>query len=645
MPPRNESQLDALLRPNRLEDFVGQPRVREQLAIAIEAARRRGEAMDHVLLCGPAGLGKTTLAGIMARELSVAIDQTAGPVLQTKLDLTGILSNLRVRQIFFIDEIHRLQPDIEDVLYAALETFRLDILIGTGPGARTHSVALPRFTAVGATISQGCLSASLRGRFGIVLRLDPYDEPSLARIVERSARLLETGITHDAAREIARRARGTPSIANRLLRRVLDYAQIRADGHIDDGIARAALDLLKVDRYGLDEVDERIIVTIASKYGGGPVGLNTLAASIGETSQIIEEYYEPYLMALGLLDRTPRGRVVTERAFEYFQIPHNGMGWPSNSRAREPFSKFASPESKTASNGHREPDPSAEPAGSQRADSSSRDLDEVLVELNSLIGLSAAKRTVADLTNLMRVRRMRAAEGIPLRAITLHRVFTGNPGTGKTTVARVLGRIFHSLGVLQRGHLVEVDRSSLVAGYIGQTALKTQEVIKSAMDGILFIDEAYALFQEHSNDFGHEAINILLKAMEDHRDQLVVIVAGYPEPMSKFLSSNPGLKSRFNDELIHFEDYTLPELQSILIKMAKDAGYKIRPGTVDLIAPLLAETFLDKSTPFANARWVRNIFERAQVNQANRLAAIAHPDREQLITIENIDLPRPKMTK
>src|SRR3954452_10822974 len=315
-----ERQFEAALRPTRLDDFEGQPHVKEQLSIAIEAAKQRGEAMDHVLLCGPPGLGKTTLAGIIAQELSVPVDQTAGPVLQKKLDLTGILSNIRAKQVFFIDEIHRLMPDIEEILYSALEDFRLDILIGTGPGARTHSIALPHFTAVGATTRQGLLSAPLRGRFGIVLRLDPYEETTLAKIVDRSAGLLEIRIAPDAAREIARRGRGPPRIANRLLRRVRDYAQVRAEGHIDFGVAQAALDLLKVDKYGLDEVDQKIMLTVAEKYGGGPVGLSTIAASIDEQADPIEEVYEPYLIQLGFLDRTPRGRAATERAFDYFKI-------------------------------------------------------------------------------------------------------------------------------------------------------------------------------------------------------------------------------------------------------------------------------------------------------------------------------------
>ena len=328
-----EREFEAALRPQKLADFAGQPHARELLAIAIEAARQRGEALDHVLLCGPPGLGKTTLAGIIAQELTVPLDQTAGPVLQKKLDLSGILSGMRERQVFFIDEIHRLLPDIEEILYAALEDFRLDILVGTGPGARTHSLPLPRFTVVGATTKQGLLSAPLLGRFGIVLRLEPYDEITLARIVERSARLLEVEITGEAAREIARRGRGTPRVANRLLRRVRDYAQVRANGRIDSEVAAKALDLLKVDRYGLDSVDQKIMLTLMVKYGGGPVGLSTIAASIDEQTDTIEEVYEPYLMQLGFLDRTPRGRVATDPAFEYFGVSRKPRfaGTPQNS--------------------------------------------------------------------------------------------------------------------------------------------------------------------------------------------------------------------------------------------------------------------------------------------------------------------------
>lgn len=327
----DERQFEATLRPKRLADFTGQPKLKENLAIAIEAARQRGEAMDHVLLYGPPGLGKTTLATIISQELEVGIEQTAGPILQKKLDLTGILSNIRARQVFFVDEIHRLLPDVEEMFYSALEDFRVDILIGAGPGARTHSLPIPQFTAIGATTRQGLVSAPLRGRFGLVLRLNHYDVPDLTRIVHRSAGILGVTVEPEGAQEIARRSRGTPRIANRLLRRVRDYAQVRADGRIDLETARAALDLLEVDRYGLDEIDQKIMMTVLAKYGGGPVGVNTIAASIDEEADTIEEVYEPYLMQLGFIDRTPRGRVATPQAFEYFGISPRRAGGMQNS--------------------------------------------------------------------------------------------------------------------------------------------------------------------------------------------------------------------------------------------------------------------------------------------------------------------------
>jgi len=321
-----ERQFETALRPVRLADFAGQAKVKENLAIAIEAAKKRGEAMDHVLLYGPPGLGKTTLAGIIAAELGVGLQQTSGPVLQKKLDLVGILSNIQEREVFFIDEIHRLQPDVEEMIYSALEDFRMDILIGTGPGARTVAMDIKHFTAIGATTRQGMISAPLRGRFGLVLRLNPYDVEELARIVHRSANLLEIEIDEPGAAEIARRSRGTPRISNRLLRRVRDYAQVRAAGRIELEIAQKALDLLEVDRFGLDEIDQKIMQTVLEKYSGGPVGLTTIAASIYEEPGTIEEVYEPYLMQLGFLDRTPRGRVGTERAFEHFGVARRMRG-------------------------------------------------------------------------------------------------------------------------------------------------------------------------------------------------------------------------------------------------------------------------------------------------------------------------------
>jgi holliday junction DNA helicase RuvB len=329
-PDEEDKKFESALRPRRLADFTGQPKLKENLSIAIEAARLRGEAMDHVLLYGPPGLGKTTLAQLISQELEVGFEQTAAPILQKKLDLTGVLTNVQARQVFFIDEIHRLLPDVEEILYSALEDFRVDIMVGTGPGARTHSLPIQRFTAVGATTRQGLISAPLRGRFGLVLRLNHYDEADLTRIVLRSSRLMALTISEEAAGEIARRARGTPRIANRLLRRVRDYAQVRANGEINFEVAMTALDLLEVDRFGLDEIDQKIMMTILDKYAGGPVGINTIAASIDEESATIEEVYEPYLMQLGFLDRTPRGRVGTRRAFDYFKIAPPAAG-PQNS--------------------------------------------------------------------------------------------------------------------------------------------------------------------------------------------------------------------------------------------------------------------------------------------------------------------------
>src|SRR6202161_615769 len=326
-----EKQFEAALRPSKLADFTGQPKLKENLSIAIEAAKKRVEAMDHVLLYGPPGLGKTTLANIISGELRVDFEQTSGPILQKKLDLTGVLTNIRPRQVFFIDEVHRLLPDVEEILYAALEDFRMDILIGTGPGARTHSIAIPHFTAIGATTRQGLVSAPLRGRFGLVLRLNHYGVAELTAIVLRSAKLLAVTVDPEGAEEIARRSRGTPRIANRLLKRVREYAQVRAEGHIDLRAATSALDLLEVDRFGLDEIDQKIMLTLLEKYSGGPVGVNTIAASIDEEADTLVEVYEPYLMQLGFIDVTPRGRIGTDRAFEYFQIACKMRGGAQNS--------------------------------------------------------------------------------------------------------------------------------------------------------------------------------------------------------------------------------------------------------------------------------------------------------------------------
>ncbi|HEX6216638.1 MAG TPA: Holliday junction branch migration DNA helicase RuvB [Vicinamibacterales bacterium] len=321
-----EDAQDEGLRPRRLDDYIGQDGIREQLQVAITATRQRGEALDHTLLYGPPGLGKTTLAYVIANELGVPIRTTAGPVIEKPGDLAGILSNLQPREVLFIDEIHRMSPAIEEILYPAMEDFELDIVIGQGPGARSVKVPVEPFTLIGATTRAGLLTSPLRARFGIVHRLDFYAPGDIEEIVRRSARILNVPMDEAAAVEIAARSRGTPRIVNRLLRRVRDYAQVRADGRITVAVARAALELLAVDQYGFDESDRRLLLAVIDKFSGGPVGLGSLAAALHEEADAIEDMYEPYLIQIGFLERTPRGRIATARAYEYFGRKPSGGG-------------------------------------------------------------------------------------------------------------------------------------------------------------------------------------------------------------------------------------------------------------------------------------------------------------------------------
>jgi len=315
-----EQHLDRALRPQSLAEYIGQPRVKEQLDIFIRAARGRGEPLDHTLVFGPPGLGKTTLANIIAREMGSALRATSGPVLERPAELAALLTNLEAGDVLFVDEIHRLSPVVEEILYPAMEDYQIDILIGEGPAARSLKLDLPRFTLVGATTRAGLLTSPLRDRFGIVQRLEFYSVTELAEIVRRSARKLELRLDDGGAEEVARRSRGTPRIANRLLRRVRDYADVRADGRVDAAVADAALNLLHVDREGFDTMDRRLLETVIEHFGGGPVGLDSLAAAISEEKDTIEDVLEPYLIQQGFLMRTPRGRVATARAYLHFGL-------------------------------------------------------------------------------------------------------------------------------------------------------------------------------------------------------------------------------------------------------------------------------------------------------------------------------------
>lgn len=315
-------QWDESLRPQRLADYPGQERVKEELSIYIQAAKERGEALDHVLLYGPPGLGKTTLAQIIAHELGVNFRVTSGPAITHQGDLAAILTQLSERDVLFVDEIHRLNRMVEETLYPAMEDFALDIILGKGPNARTLRLDLPKFTLIGATTRYGALTSPLRDRFGVVAQLQFYSVDELVQILRRSARILKVDLDEGGAEEIARRSRGTPRIANRLLKRLRDYAQVRANGRIDREVADAGLQLMEVDPMGLDKVDRKMLLAIIQLYGGGPVGLETLAAATSEEPETIEDVYEPYLMQIGFLQRTPRGRVATRAAYEYLGIPY-----------------------------------------------------------------------------------------------------------------------------------------------------------------------------------------------------------------------------------------------------------------------------------------------------------------------------------
>ena len=323
-PNEEDAPFETSLRPRRLTEYIGQNKVKDNLKISIAAAQQRGESLDHVLLYGPPGLGKTTLANIIAAEMGVSVRTTSGPAIERPGDLAAILTNLQQDDVLFIDEVHRLARAVEEILYPAMEDWALDLVLGKGPGARSMRLALPRFTLIGATTRYAMMSPPLRDRFGSVYRLDFYDTDAVVQIVARSARLLEVELDEGGTREIARRSRGTPRVANRLLKRVRDFAQVMADGSITTEIAQEALARLEIDQLGLDDVDHKVLLTVIEKFDGGPVGLDTIAAAISEEADTIMDVYEPYLLQLGFLQRTPRGRVATKAAYEHLGLPPHG---------------------------------------------------------------------------------------------------------------------------------------------------------------------------------------------------------------------------------------------------------------------------------------------------------------------------------
>lgn len=537
-----DALVETRLRPRKLSEFVGQTKVREKLELLLAKARSKGR-LDHILFAGPPGLGKTTLALLLAGEMAAGLRRTSGSLLEREGDLCFILTNLEPDYLLFLDEIDKLNPHVERVLCPAMEDFSLGIVIGEGPKAREMMVDVPPFTLVGATSHPDLVSRSLRAQFGSPLLLDFYDTETLVRILGRSAKILSVRISAQARVEIALRSRGTPRIANRLLRRVRDIAKAAGKDPIDQDVARDALDQL-----------------LPAPPSGA--GNSTAAGPPGQVKPIEVE--------------------------------------------------------------------------SSRAAS----LNAALAELDSLIGLAPVKEQVRSLIKLVRAEARRWGAGIPVQPVSLHMVFSGNPGTGKTTVARLVGKIYVALGLLRKGHVVEVARSALVAGYVGQTAIKTADKVREALDGVLFVDEAHSLAEGGENDFGREAIDTLIKEMEDKRDRLAVIVAGYTAPMRRFIDANPGLQSRFT-RYVDFPDYSTDELWQVFVHECSERQLILGPGTADRAREIVTWLHEHRDGTFGNARDIRTLVEETVERQAARLSDDAAADPCVLLPSDVAD-PRPR---